>query len=102
MDEPVEVDPLEAVGIVPQDLGKGLAAHGDARPGDHLAVAVLAEREGVDAARVDADQPAEERLEAGGVERGAGADHLAFGEAGELPDVLRDEVHRVGDDEEDA
>lgn len=25
VDEPVEVDPLEAVGIVPQDLGKGLA-----------------------------------------------------------------------------
>ena len=83
--------------IVQRDAGDVGAA-----PGRNLAVAVLADDEGVDALAVHGQVLAQLILQAGGVQHGAGADDPVLREAGQLDGGIGQDVHRVRHHQQDA
>ena len=90
--------------VAPQlaELRQRQSAHIHAAPGRQLAVAVLADDEGVDAAVVHAQVLAQQILQAGGVQNGAGTDDPVLGIARQLDGGGGQNINRVGHDQQDA
>ena len=72
------------------------------RPDRHLAVAVLADDECVDRARIDAEVVRQRGPETGGVEDRARPDDTFRRQPGQPPRLVRQHVDRVGRDQDDA
>ena len=57
---------------------------------------------GVDGLRIDIEVAGDAGAEAGGIKNGTGADNLFGGEAGEFVSIIGQDIHRIGDDEENT
>ncbi|MNR15109.1 hypothetical protein D3C85_1316250 [compost metagenome] len=84
------------------DLENRFAADGHMGPGDELGLAVFAERIPVDTAWIDGEHLRQQRLQAGGVNRGSGADHSVAGQARNFPYHIGDNINRISGNHEDA
>ena len=81
---------------------QGDAGDVGAAPHRQLAVPVLADDEGVDVAAVHVQVLAQQELQPGGVQHGAGAEHPVGGIAGNLHGGVGEHVHGVGHDHQHA
>ena len=63
---------------------------------------MLADDVGMDVTRVDIQVSTQSLLEARGVQHGTGAQNVALGQAGHLHGSIRQDVNRVGNDEQNA
>ena len=92
--------------VFPRIFGKELidrfSGDEDVAPGNHAAVAVLAQEVGGDGATIHAELRGQLHLETGGVERRAGADDACFRPIQEMLQVFGDDVARIGNGNNDA
>ena len=83
-------------------IGESHACNIGERPDGDLAVSVLTNDEGVNAARIHTEVLAEQKAEARGVEDCSRADHPGLGSARELQGGVGQNIDRIGRDEKNS